>query len=386
MDEHQERILKLIEKYERGESTPAELQELDAWYLSFEQEEDMTTGFSPEQEQALKHLHLSRLNVNLDRELQRIMIKPVKRTSFMWPRIAVAASLLITISVSTYLVLRKQPRVETQSVAVQRIDIAPGNQGATLQLSNGQLISLNSARVGNIAQQGNANITKTADNKIIYNVTAPASESVYNTITTKRGNFYPLTLSDGTVAILDAASSIKYPVAFTGNERKVEITGQVYFEVKHNAKMPFRVVANGQTFEDLGTSFNINAYNDEPDVKATLIEGSIKVNDQNILIPGQQAIITDGHIKVGKADIEQAIAWKNGSFNFDNTPMDVAMRQISRWYDVEIEYPNGTPKTVFNGGMYRNMKASQVLEILSFFKVHFEIVQGSDGKKILVKP
>jgi len=116
-----------------------------------------------------------------------------------------------------------------------------------------------------------------------------------------------------------------------------------------------------------------------------LVEGSIKVNDQNILTPGQQAVITNGHIKVSKADIEQAIAWKNGSFNFDNTPMDEAMRRISRWYDVDIEYPNGMPKTVFNGGMYRNMKASQVLEILSFFKVHFEIVQGSDGKKVLVK-
>lgn len=364
------RTQELVEKFIENRATSAEESELMSWYRSANETELQWL----DQSEATRLRMLSAIN-------QQIQPQSIRR---IWPRIAAAASILLVLSAGSYFILHKEK--PQQTATVQKIDIAPGNQGATLQLSNGQQISLNSVKVGNIAQQGNTNISKTTDNKIVYNSTAPASELIYNIITTKRGNFYPLTLSDGTVAILDAASSIKYPVAFTGNERKVEITGQVYFEVKHNAKMPFRVVANGQTFEDLGTSFNINAYNDEPNVKATLIEGSIRVNDQNILTPGQQAVITSGHIKVGKADIEQAVAWKNGSFNFDNTPMDEAMRQISRWYDVDIEYPNGMPKTVFNGGMYRNMKASQVLEILSFFKVHFEIVQGSDGKKIVVKP
>jgi len=304
----------------------------------------------------------------------------------LWPRIATAASILLFLSAGSYFLLHKA-KPQQQIVQTQKPDLQPGSKKAILLLSGGKVISLGDAKAGTIATQGNTNITKTADNKIVYsNSATPATEVVYNTIITKRGNYYPLTMSDGTVAILDAASSIKYPVNFTGHERRVEITGQVYFEVVHNANMPFRVTVKGQTIEDMGTHFNINAYDDEPAIKTTLIEGHIRINHQVILAPGEQAVIKNGIIKVAIVNTEQAIAWKNGLFSFKGTPMAEAMRQLSRWYNVDVEYPNGLPKTNFTGEMHRNINASQVLDMLSYFNVHFQIVADSDGKKIIVKP
>jgi len=364
-------IKALLDKYRAGTITDAEKAILDEWYLHVAA--DRSEELSDEERLETFDQVLANLQSVIDE----------KKTRRLWPRIAAAASVLLVLSAGGYFVFHQKP--QPLIAQVQKTDLLPGNQSAVLQLSNGQQISLNAAKAGKIAVQGNTSITKTADNKVVYSAAAPAAELLYNTVTTKRGNFYPLTLSDGTVAILDAGSSIKYPVAFVGKERRVEITGQVYFEVKHNAGMPFRVSVKGQTIEDVGTHFNINAYDDEPNIKTTLIEGSVKIG-QTTLTPGQQAIITNGRINVKKVNIEQVIAWKEGLFNFEGLPLADAMRQISRWYDVEVEYPDGMPKTVFHGEMHRNVNASQVLEVLKFFKVNFQIVQGSDGKKILVKP
>jgi transmembrane sensor len=363
----------LLTRYENGTATDDEIVFIESWYLQYRNKEE--NGYNSEDKASAAN--------DIWAALQPVTRERVIRP--LWPRIAAAASIIVLLSGGGYFLLRKE-KAPVQIAQLQKIDVLPGNQSAVLQLSNGQQINLNTAKAGNIAQQGNTTITKAADNKLIYDAAAPATELVYNKVTTKRGNFYPLTLSDGTVAILDAGSSIKYPVAFVGKERRVEITGQVYFEVKHNASMPFRVSVKGQTIEDLGTHFNINAYDDEPNIKTTLIEGSVRVNDQTTLTPGQQAIISNGNIKVRKADMGQVTAWKDGLFNFEGMPLADAMRQISRWYDVDVEYPEGTPKTVFHGEMHRNVNASQVLEVLKFFKVNFQIVQGSNGKKILVKP
>ncbi|MFD2872005.1 FecR family protein [Mucilaginibacter ximonensis] len=364
-------ITGLLDKVKAGTATPAEETAVKRWLHELNQQ-----GASGLSDEDLKQGRVAMW--------QAIKAAQGTKTRPMWYRIAAAASIVVFLSAGGYFLLRKE-KAPQQVAALQKVDVLPGNQSAVLQLSNGQQIALNSAKTGAIATQGNTNIIKTADNKVMYEAGAPSTELVYNTVTTKRGNFYPLTLSDGTVAILDAGSSIKYPVNFIGNERRVEITGQVYFEVKHNAKMPFRVSVKGQTIEDIGTAFNVNAYEDEPNIKTTLIEGSVKIN-QATLTPGQQAIITNNQIKVKAVNTDQAIAWKNGLFNFEGMKLEEAMRQISRWYDVEVEYPDGTPKTVFHGEMHRNVNASQVLEVLKFFKVNFQIVQGSDGKKILVKP
>ncbi|QKJ32857.1 FecR domain-containing protein [Mucilaginibacter mali] len=369
----------LIKRYLDGNCTPEEKALVESWHLLDFKNSDENPS-------------MQEINAAHEQMRHTIMAHAQHKTRSLWPRrIAAAASILLILSAGGYFLFKNKATVPPQTASIPKTDIPPGNQSAILQLSNGQQISLNQVKAGTIATQGSTNITKTANNSIVYNndnnnENTGTATIAYNTITTKRGNYYPLTLSDGTVAILDAGSSIRYPVVFTGSERKVEITGQVYFEVTHNSKMPFRVSVKGQTIEDLGTHFNINAYDDEPNIKTTLIEGSIRINNEKTLIPGQQAVITNGNIRVKKADIEQAIAWKNGLFNFEGMPLADAMRQISRWYDVDVEYPEGTPRTVFHGEMHRNVNALQVLEVLKFFKVNFEIVQGFDGKKILVKP
>ncbi|GAA4919155.1 FecR family protein [Mucilaginibacter defluvii] len=363
----------LIRRYVAGEATAKEKAWVESWYLN----ELEKCQYYPTEET---------IN-NKSAEIRATILSRTakQRTVNIWPRIAAAAAILFFICAGGYLFFNKT-NFRSVHVAQVKPDISPGDQSAILLLSDGRKINLHDAKTGNIASEGKTKIIKTADNQIIYKADAPASSTQYNVVVTRAGNFYPLKLADGTVAILDAGSSIKYPVNFTGRQRRVEITGQVYFEVKHNAAMPFRVSVKGNVIEDLGTSFNINAYDDEPNIKATLIEGSMRVNDQVTLTPGKQATINKGRIKVSKTDIEQVIAWKNGLFKFNTTPIDQGMRQLSRWYNVTVEYPNGIPDVTFNGEIHRSTNASQVLEILSFSKVKFQIVNTPYGKKIIVKP
>jgi ferric-dicitrate binding protein FerR (iron transport regulator) len=186
-------------------------------------------------------------------------------------------------------------------------------------------------------------------------------------------------LPDGTKVWLNAASSIRYPAAFTGNERMVEVKGEAYFEVMHNDKMPFKVKAGGEIVQDIGTRFNINAYDDEPSMKTTLVEGSVKImwklQQPITLAPGQQ-IEADksGQITLNRdADIEEAIAWKNGKFEFDNTDLATILRQVSRWYDVDITYKDDLGTTKFGGGISRNLNLSAILHLLESTGAHFTL-------------
>lgn len=316
-----------------------------------------------------------------------------RRPVRLWPRIAAAASIIIALSLGGYFLLHKKSPQPAMSLA--KNDVAPGGNKAILTLSDGKQINLSDAGKGKLAQQNNATIKKTADGQIVYNEAAlPSTKQVpiaYNTITTPRGGKYNLVLADGTIATLDAASSIKYPVAFTGNERKVEITGQVYFEVVHNASQPFRVVVKGETIEDVGTHFNINAYDDEPAIVTTLVEGSIKVNRNGqsaLLKPGQEALATGatGKIIVRKANVQQAIAWKDGLFRFDQTELKTLMRQVSRWYDLNVVYQGNVVNDEFDGAIPRDVKLSQLLKILASNQVHFEIENNGATKTLIIKP
>jgi ferric-dicitrate binding protein FerR (iron transport regulator) len=170
---------------------------------------------------------------------------------------------------------------------------------------------------------------------------------------------------------------------FNGNERKVELTGEAYFEVAHNAKKPFKVISNGQTVEVLGTHFNVNAYNDEHGIKTTLLEGSVKVAAEgvsSIIKPGEQAKFEQGFINVIPVDVDQVVAWKNGFFFFEDSDIQEVMRQISRWYNVDVQYEGQLPRRLFSGEISRNVNLSQILDILSFKKIHYKI----DGKTIIV--
>jgi transmembrane sensor len=304
----------------------------------------------------------------------------------LWPHIAAAASILLVISAGSYFLLRKA-RPQQQMAQNHQPEIKPGGNKAILTLSNGIHISLTDAKKGNIAVQANTVIKKTADGKIAYEAqNGPAPTEVqYNTVTTPRGGRYEGTLSDGTRFILDAASSIRFPVKFTAGERLVTITGQVWIKVKFDAAHPFRVSAKGQMLEDLGTEFNINAYDDEPYIRTTLIEGSVKVSKQQqsvVLVPGQQAVNDSQAIKVQKVNVDDIIAWKNGQTNFNDENIQEIMRAVSRWYGVDVRYEGQIPTRQFDGSISRNANFADLLKILTFNNIHYKI----NGNQITILP
>jgi len=220
---------------------------------------------------------------------------------------------------------------------------------------------------------------------LIYDAGQASGGLAYNTLTTRPGEHYALQLPDGTKVWLNAASSITYPVSFAENERKVTVTGELYFEIVHNARQPFRVAVKDQLVEDIGTHLNIHAYNDEGAVSTTLLEGAVRVvrgRASVILTPGQQAMMSaqDSSFLVKQVNADEAIAWKNGYFYFDRADIQTVMRELARWYNVEVVYQGDIPKKTFKGKVYRDIKASEALKILAYFGAHSTI----EGKTITV--
>ena len=315
----------------------------------------------------------------------------VKRRVIPFRRIAIAASVIGIIVLSSFLLFQGLSSNETaktdQSQHRFQNDVLPGGDKATLTLANGSTILLNDAQNGTLARQGNSKIIK-LDGKLTYDLFGKNSEEVvYNTITTPNGGQYQLELPDGSLVWLNSTSSIHFPTSFVGKERRVEITGEAYFEVAKNRDKPFIVSVNGTEVQVLGTHFNVNAYKDEDEVRSTLLEGSIKfVHGVNtsILKPGQQSqLSSDGTIKLlSNVNVEEVVAWKNGMFDFENAGIEAVMRQLSRWYDVEVEY-KGKTDDLFIAEMRRNIKLSDALKALALTgKVKFDI----QGKKIIVMP
>jgi transmembrane sensor len=266
-------------------------------------------------------------------------------------------------------------------------DILPGHNQATLTLANGQKIILTKGLMGKLAQQGQTAIQANGTKGITYIAanTVLNTPITYNTLTTAKGEEspYPLILADGTKVWLNAESSIIFPTAFEGKERLVKVNGEAYFEVAHNSKQPFRVTVKNQTIEDIGTQFNVNAYDDEPMMKTTLVEGSISINSKTILKPGQEANIDkQAGIQVVNANVAVATAWRNGLFSFKKASVKTVMRQIARWYDVEIKYEGELPTKTLTGNIYRSVNVSEALQILQYADVKFRI----QNKTIIVTP
>jgi len=266
-------------------------------------------------------------------------------------------------------------------------DIAPGGNKAILTLADGKKIVLDTASNGTLAQQGGIKVIKTGA-QLNYSSSSNPAEVLYNTITTPKGGQYQLTLSDGSKVWLNAASSLHFPTAFSGKERKVELTGEGYFEVTKNKEKPFIVSANNTSIEVLGTHFNINAYSDEKSIKTTLLEGSVKVSKGNVITliaPGEQARVNNlsGDITVKKdVDLDEAVAWKNGKFVFQSEDIKSIMRQLERWYDVNVVYGKNVTDEEFIGSISRQVNISQILEMLEKAgSVDFEI----KGRTIIVK-
>ena len=392
MDEQQNKLRKLISG---SELTSKEMQ----WLLSYLESSEDTELKQLMQKHFLDGLENSKgINPEASHKLftdihDKIELdsKGKKHRVIRLRRIAIAASVIGLLLISVFLLNDKIGKKETAKTGTdqQRFknDVLPGSDKATLTLADGSTILLDEALNGTIAQQGNSKIIK-LDGKLSYDPTNKNSrEIVYNTISTPKGGQYQLELPDGSQVWLNATSSIHFPTSFTGTARRIEITGEAYFEIAKNPNMPFVVTVNNSEVQVLGTHFNINAYNDEDNVKTTLLEGSVRfVNDEhiNILKPGQQAQLTkDGMTKVvSNVDVDEVVAWKNGMFAFENAGIETIMRQLSRWYDVEIEY-KGKTDDLFIAEMRRNIKLSDALKALELTgKVKFDIQE----KKIIVMP
>jgi ferric-dicitrate binding protein FerR (iron transport regulator) len=287
-----------------------------------------------------------------------------------------------------YLISNRTSEKSTLANIHYKGDVAPGHNGAVLTLSNGQKIVLDSAGNGELVKDANIAIIK-KDGEITYQ--GKTNELVYNIIYTCKGRQWQLSLPDGTRVWLNAASSIRYPLSFTGKERRVEITGEAYFEVKPlspsgGQKIPFIVSVNNMKVEVLGTHFNINAYNDEANVKTTLLEGSVKVsgNKEMFLRPGQQAqYLPSGEGKViDNIDTEEAIAWKDGLFKFNGGSVETIMRQIGRWYNINVVYEGPVPDKQIHGTASRNTNLSSIVKVLSLSGIHIQLEEN----RIIVKP
>jgi len=378
-------ITELADKWLKGTITPEEKAWYEQWYRTFDDSQtQVTTGSAAAADE---------IGGRVYKKLDARMHQPEKtgiRKIVVFRRIVAAASILLFLSIGGYFLLNKP--VKNQVAAIKpgtfKNDIQPGSNNAILTLANGKQIVLKNAGKGLVASQGNIQIQKTADGELKYETgnAGHANTGIsFNTVTTKRANKIDVVLPDGTIAYLDAASSIHFPTAFTGNSREVAITGQVYFEVAHDKTKPFRVIVKGQTVEVLGTHFNINAYDDETEVKTTLLEGSVKIsiNGQSAtLSPGEQAQIgvIANKINIIHPDLDEVMAWKNGLFKFNNTDLQTTMRQLVRWYDVEVVYDGTNKNYHFGGYIPRDSKLSEVLRILQLSGVKFSIV----GKKIIV--
>ncbi|MCO5237166.1 MAG: FecR family protein [Chitinophagaceae bacterium] len=319
----------------------------------------------------------------------------------VWKRWAAAAAVFFLVIAGGYLIWGEKGETATapDSFRLAENDISPGTSGAILTLDNGQKIVLDHLGQDTIAIQGNTSVIS-RNGEIVYDgKNGSGNDLKYNTLSTPRGRQFQLVLADGTKVWLNAMSSIRYPAFFTSDERRVEISGEVYFEVAHltrkmnngEKRVPFIVQVNalsgdGGEIEVLGTHFNINAYNDESVVKTTLIEGRIKVKkgkDEAVLQPGcQSQVVKDGRIKVTKdVNTDMEIAWKNGFFTFDSSGVTTVMNQIARWYDIDVEYQDGEiPDERFGGDIQRNARLSSVLKVLEKSGVKFRV----EGRKVIV--
>ena len=305
-----------------------------------------------------------------------------------------AASIVLVISLGIYLM--KNPVAPTVSKTITlnkkvfKNDILPGGNKAMLTLADGSKIALDQAQKGLLAKQGKTAISKTDDGQLSYNQGASKTNlSAMNMVTTPRGGQYQIVLPDGTRAWLNASSSLQFPIAFTGKERVVRLTGEAYFEVAKNKQMPFKVIMNGVKVEVLGTHFNVMSYADEPAIKTTLLEGAVKMsNNENqpvLLKPGQQASYSpaDGRLQVKTVNIDNVISWQKGYYVFKAESIKSIMRNISRWYDVEMEYKGNLEGKVFSGKISRYKNISELLKLLELTEdVHFEIKE----RRVTVMP
>jgi Fe2+-dicitrate sensor, membrane component len=399
-----QRLSFLFGRFIAGACTQEELQEF--WQLVNESKD--ADAIKQQLEQLWKQEHATNVPLhNADALYTCVRTRAIEKeqqaiTGRKTQWMAAASVLLLITATVLYELIRPAKQIhQAVQTSAATPDVAPGGNKAILTLADGSSIVLDEAGNGTLATQGNASVVKTDSGQLVYKVapnhTAPIA---YNTLSTPRGGQFQLILPDGSKVWLNAASSIRYPATFAGNARRVEITGEVYFEVVKNARLPFIVSINKETeIAVLGTHFNVNAYADEASIKTTLLEGSVQIVNRHaatghrqsaLLKPGQQAVLTRQapgaeHAKLtvyDNTDIAQVMAWKNGIFNFHQASLQDVMRQLSRWYDITIEYENGIPDMKFGGKMGRDVSLAKLLYFFKGSGVQFRIENA--GKKLVV--
>lgn len=297
-----------------------------------------------------------------------------------------AAAILLLAGAGAWLYIGNQTSKETAQKlsGPGRTDLAPGSLGALLTLSNGKTIVLDSMADGTLTDPGGVTVIKLSDGQLAY-MGGGTGPLTFNTLSTPRGRQFRLTLPDGTNVWLNSASSLQYPTAFTGKTREVALNGEGYFEVAENSAQPFVVKTSRAEVQVLGTDFNLMAYDDEEEIRTALVNGSVKVATEtsaNVLKPGQEAVVSQAAISVKEANLEEVLAWKEGKFRFDGAKISAIMRQLARWYDVEIVYEGPVSNSEFYGVIPRRDSASQILDALEIpGNVHFQI----EEKKIIVR-
>jgi ferric-dicitrate binding protein FerR (iron transport regulator) len=405
-------IADLLLRFHRGTLSAGDRQELDAWIAASPANAALYQELTEEQSvrAALREIE----QVDEAPVRQRILaqmpgafgpergapVVQMKTRPARW-RWAAAAVIFVLLGVGGWWWLQPGQRNTPTVQTVQATDIsAPARSRATLTLASGRQVDLDSAGNGALATQGGAQIVKGAGGRLTYQLKVEhPGDLLYNTLSNPRGSqVVTLTLSDGTKVWLNAESSIRYPAVFVGSDRAVEMTGEAYFEVAKNVSQPFKVVIRDrEEINVLGTSFNINAYADEPALRTTLLDGSVRVavagSDKLrfVLKPGQQALFvgaetsnSKGSLTVDdKADIEQVLAWKNGRFAFNRADLPTVMRQLARWYNVDVSYEGAVPQRQFSGRIGKSLTLDQVLKGLTRARVHYTI---ETGNRLIIRP
>jgi ferric-dicitrate binding protein FerR (iron transport regulator) len=373
-----EELFRLQEKYLAGLCTAEEIELMHQHEGDFQLPEQPWTA-EQGKEQAIKARILQQLHASMEAQ-------PHKTISYRF-YYAAAAMLLIGMFVFLFYPNTPPPKQNLAAAKPSRKEIIkPGTNKATLTLANGEVINLDDIQGGLVSRQGSTTINKVADGKLVYDVQAAAGlPPTYNTITTPRGGTYQVVLPDGTTVWLNAASSLRFPAVFSGKERHVELQGEAYFEVAKNKLKPFKVAVAGMGIEVLGTHFNVNAYDDESQIRTTLLEGSVKLHagkQQQLLRPGQQARLGKlADFMVAEVNVEEAVAWKKGYFIFENENIESIMRKVARWYDVEVAYQGKADQGRYGGTVSRFDNVEGVLKSLELTgSVRFKI----EGRRITV--
>lgn len=382
---------KLLQKYLDGLCNAAETEELYTWLQSSDSRRPLLNNLQQEFEKVLSSRH--EMPVEISDRMETRLLQQISHNYVVsisgklvrrWTIAAAIAGLLLAGGIFYYNQPRQIPSTPAQSpAAVAVATVAPGTNKAVLTLANGDVVTLDST--GNqIITQGNSTVRQ-KNGQLQYAANGDVSQVVYNTLTVPRGGQFNIVLPDGTHVWLNAASSLRYPTSFNGKERIVEIQGQGYFEVMKNEKQPFVVKVKDMEVQVMGTAFDVMAYEDEKNYNTTLINGAVNVkhgNNEQRLKPGLQAVlnIATGDMNIRPVDVDQVIAWKTGFFEFDNARLTDIMKQISRWYDIDVNYDQPENDRLYGGRISRNLPLSEILHMLEANGPKFTL----SGKKLTV--